>query len=616
MRMREGRYLGLLRQFRISDQTFLIIVAVLIGVVVGAGTYLFELLLEGAHTFFFEVFPSWWDESPHAVVFAPFLGGLLLAPFVLMFPKEATEDGVPATMVAVALRNGFMKWTQSFLRMVMSAITLGSGGSAGSEGPIIQIGSALASGIGQFLRVSGNRLRIIAACGAAAGLACIFNAPIAGVLFALEVILGEFNVSSFSPIVIASVVATAFSRAFLHEESLLHLPFHESFQAAEIPLYAVLGIVAGVVSVLFTKTMHGMEHFFHEHVRGHKAVKPALGGIVVGLIGLGCPQVFGYSYEPILQAINGEILFGTLALLVVAKIVATAFTLGSGGSGGILCPSLFIGATLGSFCGAVFHHFFPGVVLSPGAYGVVGMGAFLGAVVQAPMMAIIMVFELTNEYTVILPMMAACIIATVVHKGVLHGSIYTLGLAKQGVDIHAGREMGILSSLTVKDILDPDVVTLPATASYEEVLEKFFKSHGNYIYVVNDDGSLEGVISFSDLKEFVFEDGLKGLVLAKDLANKDLVYVTPEETLASSLNKFSFIDMEQLPVVEVNGARRLRGVLTRSRLLKAYHQEMQRRMLMHAGDHLTESSTTRQSAEEQSWSLAKTGFKSSSAISG
>ncbi|SHE33182.1 chloride channel protein, CIC family [Desulfacinum infernum DSM 9756] len=604
-----------LRRFRVSDQTFLIGVAVLIGVVVGCGTYVFELMLKGAELFFFHTLPAWLGEGRHVWVLAPFAGGALLAPFILAFPKEATEDGVPATMVAVALRNGFMKWSQAVLRMVMSAITLGSGGSAGSEGPIIQIGSALASGIGQTLRVSGNRLRIIAACGAAAGLASIFNAPIAGVLFALEVVLGEFNVSSFSPIVIASVVATAFSRAFLHEESLLHLPFHESFRAAEIPLYALLGMAAGIVSVVFTKTMHGMERFFHHRVGGPRALKPALGGLVVGLIGLGCPEVYGYSYEPILQAINGEMLLGALALLVAVKVVATAFTLGSGGSGGILCPSLFIGATLGSFLGMVFQHFFPELVLSPGAYGVVGMGALLGAVVQAPMMAIIMVFELTNEYTVILPMMAACIIATVVHKGLAHGSIYTLGLARKGIDINAGREMGILSSLTVRDILEPEAVTLPATASYDAVLQKLLKGSGNYVYVVDEQGSLEGVISFTDLKEFVFEEGLNGLVLARDLANKDLVYVTPDETLASSLNKFSFIDMEQLPVVEVNGARRLRGVLTRSRLLKAYHQEMQKRMLMHPADQ-PEERTIRQSTEKQPWSLTKTGFKSSSVISG
>ncbi len=575
-------YLSLLRRFRISDQTFLIVVAVIVGIVVGGGSFLYAKMLEFSSTFFWRLLPTWTGNSGILVIFVPCMGALLLWPLIRLFPKDATKDGVPATMEAVALNNGFMRWTNSFLRMLMSAITLGSGGSAGSEGPIIQIGSALASGVGQLLRVSGNRLRVIVACGAAAGVASIFNAPIAGVLFSLEVVMGEFNVHSFSPIVISSVVATAFSRAFIDQGVTLRVLPYEVCSPWEIGLYALMGALAGLVSVGFIKTMQAAEHFFEHKVKLPKGLKPACGALVVGMIGFFYPQVFGYSYEPITAAISGKFVLTTLLILLGLKIVATAFTLGSGGSGGILCPSLFLGAMLGSACGITFKYFFPHTVGSPGGYGVVGMGAMLGAVVQAPMTAIIMIFELTNTYTVILPMMTACIMASLVQKSILSGSIYTLSLTRKGIDIEAGREMGILANLRVKDAMETTVPRAPACAPYDAVLKQCLTGNCDYLYVVDANGFLDGVISFSDLKEFVFEDGFENLVLANDLANHDFVYVTREESLASALNKFSFIAMEQLPVVEqINGKPIIMGILSRSHLLNAYRQEMMRRALFH-----------------------------------
>jgi chloride channel protein, CIC family len=578
----QRRYLSLLRRYRVSDQTFLIALAVVVGSVVGGGSFLYARMLELSRTVFWRLLPAWTGHSGFLVLFIPCIGALLLWPLIRLFPKDATKDGVPATMEAVALNNGLMRWSNSLLCMVMSAITLGSGGSAGSEGPIIQIGSALASGVGQLLKVSGNRLRVIVACGAAAGVASIFNAPIAGVLFALEVVMGEFNVHSFSPIVISSVVATAFSRAFIaHGVTLTVLPY-EVFSPWEIGLYALMGVLAGVVSVGFIKTMQAVEHFFEHRVKLQKGLKPACGGLAVGMLGFFYPQIFGYSYEPITAAISGKFVLSTLLILLGLKIVATALTLGSGGSGGVLCPSLFLGSMLGSACGLVFQYFFPHSVANPGGYGVVGMGAMLGAVVQAPMTAIIMIFELTNTYTVILPMMTACIMASLVQKSILSGSIYTLSLARKGIDINAGREMGILASLRVRDAMDRSIAKIAAGAPYEAVLKQCLSSDCNYLYVVDGGGGLEGVISFSDIKEFVFEDGFENLVLARDLANPDFLFVTPDESLASALNKFSFIDMEQLPVVEpTEGGRIIRGILSRSHLLNTYRQEMLRRALMH-----------------------------------
>lgn len=580
----QGKYLSLLRRLRISDQTFLLVLAVIVGGVVGAGAILYAKLLELSHSFFWEILPGWVNGNGAMVIITPCLGALCLWPFLRLFPRATSEDGVPAAMQAVAMNNGRMPWLHSFRCMVMSAFTLGSGGSAGSEGPIILIGSALASGVGQLLRVSGERLRVIAACGAAAGLASVFNAPIAGVLFSLEVVMGEFNVHSFSPIVISSVVSTAVSRAFMPRGMMLgNLPY-TLFSPWEIVFYAVMGALAGLVSVAFIRTMQSMTGFFDRRVTVPQAFRPAVGALFVGILGYFYPQVFGFSYAPITAAISGQFVFTTLLILLALKIVCTTLTLGSGGSGGILYPSLFLGAMLGTACGMFFQHFFPHIVGLPGGYGIVGMGAVLGAVVQAPMTAIIMIFELTNAYRVILPMMTACIMASLVQKSILSGSIYTLSLARRGIDIEAGREMGILTSLKVGDVMEREVATIPSDTSFESIVNQCITGACNYLYIIDDRRNLEGVVSFSDVKEFVYDEDLKGLVIAKDLSSPDLIYATPDETLASAMNKFSFIDMEQLPVVEpVNGTLRITGVITRSRLLNAYRQQMLRRTLINHG---------------------------------
>ncbi|MGC9194553.1 MAG: chloride channel protein [Syntrophobacteraceae bacterium] len=572
--------IALLRHLRISDNTFLIIVSIMIGTVVGGATVLFIKLLEGADWFFHDFLFGLFAGRFWAAALIPAIGGLCLAPFIWRFPKEAAKDGVPATMEAVALQNGFIRWTNGLLAMILSAITLGSGGSAGSEGPIIRIGSALASGVGQLFEVSGQRRRVIAACGAAAGLAAIFNAPIAGVLFAIEVVLGEFNVRSFSPIIISAVLSTAVARAFVPRGSLLHVPPYHLFSLREIPLYALMGFAAGFTSIAFTRLMLLSEKIFHARVKIPAPLKPALGGLLVGVMGLFLPQVPGYSYVPLIKAINGHYAAGFLFLLVGAKIVATSLTLGSGGSGGILCPSLFLGATLGSGCGQLFHDLFPQLLPLIGGYGIVGMGALLGAVVQAPMAAIIMGFEITDDYRVILPMMTACIIATLVHKKFLKGSIYSLKLIHKGIDIDAGREMGILSNLRVREVMEPMFETISAGAACEVVLKKCLCNKNNCLYVVDEKESLVGVVSFSDLKELILEGKNGKRQVAKDLLNSDVVFVCPDDTLACCLNKFSFIDMEQLPVVETNnGLRKINGVVTRSHVFQAYRQEMLKRSL-------------------------------------
>jgi CIC family chloride channel protein len=576
-----NQLLDFFRRYKLSDQTFLIIIAVIVGFLGGLGSIFFEKLIELGQHFFFEIVPHIVGNPKWLIILIPAFGAVFLAPLIYFFPVEAKSDGVPATMEAVALKGGIIKVRTFSTRMLASAITLGSGGSAGKEGPIIQIGASIGSAVGQFFKVSGERMRVLVGCGAAAGLAAIFNAPIAGVLFALEVVLGEFSVHSFSPIVISSVVATAVSRAWLVEGAALKLPPYQLFSYWEIGFYALLGIAAGVVSVCFTKALHGVEKLFHRHAPIKTHWQPILGGLVVGMIGFFFPHILGCSYAPITEAIQGNFLWNTLLALLVLKIIATAFTLGSGGSGGILYPCLFMGATLGGILGYAFNLLAPGIAPAAGGYALVGMGAVLGAAVQAPMAAIMMGFELTGSYAVILPLMTSCVLATAVHRRLMRHSIYTQSLVDRGIDISAAREMGVLTTLTVRDVMRFEVPKIPSNLPYKEVVQLCLKGQGNYLYTTDEEDNLEGVISFQDIKEFVYDDQLNGLVFAGDLANRDVVYVTPDETLASSLNKFSYIDMEELPVVgSDDGFRRLLGIITRSELMKIYRKEMLKRVMI------------------------------------
>ena len=580
-RFLRNKLLASFRRYKLSDQTFLIVVAVIVGFLGGLGSIFFERMVEAGWHFFFEIIPNLLGNPKWLVILIPAFGAFFLAPLIYFFPEEAKSDGVPATMEAVALKGGIIKVRTFSTRMLASAITLGSGGSAGKEGPIIQIGASIGSAVGQFFKVSGERMRVLVGCGAAAGLASIFNAPIAGVLFALEVVLGEFNLHSFSPIVISSVVATAVSRAWLIHGSAIKLTPYTLFSYWEIAFYAILGIAAGVVSVAFTKSLHGVERFFEHRAPIKTHWKPILGGLAVGVMGFFYPQILGCAYTPITHAIQGDFIWQTLLALLVLKIIGTSFTLGSGGSGGILYPCLFMGATLGAMLGHVFNLLAPGIAPAAGGYALVGMGAVLGAAVQAPMAAIMMGFELTNSYTVILPLMTSCVIATVVHRRLMRHSIYAQSLVDRGIDISAAREMGVLTTLTVRDVMNREVPTIPGNMPYSEVVQLCLKGQGNYLYTIDDDENLEGVISFQDIKEFVYDDQLNGLVFARDMANRDIVYVTPDETLASSLNKFSYIAMEELPVVASDdGFRRLLGIITRSELMNIYRKEMLKRVMI------------------------------------
>jgi CIC family chloride channel protein len=467
-------------QIKTNEHTIMAVLAIFVGLAGGFGAVGFRYLIN----FFQTVAYGSPSELLHVVqalpwyhkVWIPALGGAVVGPLVYFLAREAKGHGVPEVMEAVVLRGGLIRKRVVLVKTLASAICIGTGGSVGREGPIVQIGSAIGSSIGQLLNVSAERMRTLVGCGAAAGIAATFNAPIAGSMFALEIILGEFGIATFSPIVISSVVATAISRHFLGDTPAFIVPAYELVSAWELPIYMVLGLFCAVVGVAFIKTLYKLEDVF-EDLKFPGYLKAVLGGLILGASGLLVPQILGVGYGAIDLALIQKYSWWLLLVLVAGKILATSITIGSGGSGGVFAPSLFLGAMAGSFFGMVVHALFPGVTASPGAYSIVGMGAVVSATTHGPMAAILILFEMTGSYTIILPLMLSCIIGTIAAGQLFRESIYTLKMIRKGIDIRAGKEVNVLRSMYVKDVMNSGVETVPEGLPLVDMAEKISRNY-------------------------------------------------------------------------------------------------------------------------------------------
>jgi CIC family chloride channel protein len=499
----------------------------------------------------------------------PALGGLVVGPIVYFLAREAKGHGVPEVMEAVALKYGIIRKRIVFIKALVSAICIGTGGSVGREGPIVQIGSAVGSTLGQMFKVSENRMKTLVGCGAAAGIAATFNAPIAGSMFALEIIMGEFGVATFSPVIISAVTATAVSRHFLGDFPAFVVPAYQLVSALEFPLYGIMGLFCASVGVAFTILLYHGEDLF-DYLQFPDYLKPALGGLILGAMGLLFPQILGIGYGAINLALMQELSWWFMSLLVIGKILATSITIGSGGSGGIFAPSLFIGSMAGGFFGGVVHHLFPTVTASPGAYSIVGMGAVVAATTHGPLSAILILFEMTGDYKIILPLMITCIISRLMAGRLLKESIYTFKLIRRGVDIRSGKEVNVLKSISVKGVMNQEVETMLDSLSLREFAEKISKTKYNSFPVVNDKGNLTGVLSFLDYNTAVFNKDLQDLVVVKDLATLDVATVSIDDNIYNALGKITSKDFSILPVVAPDDHSQLLGVLTRKDILDAY----------------------------------------------
>jgi CIC family chloride channel protein len=572
-----------LRSLQTQEHTIMTLLAVLVGLCGGYGAVGFRYLIQFFQGIFFggggDLLELAQAVPWYLRVGIPALGGLIVGPIVYLFAAEAKGHGVPEVMESVALRSGIIRKRVVFVKSLASAICIGTGGSVGREGPIVQIGSAIGSTLGQLLRISADRIRILVGCGAAAGIAATFNAPIAGSMFALEIILGEFGLATFSPIVISSVVATAVSRHYLGDWPAFFVRGYELISARELPLYMALGIACAFVAVIFIKALYRFEDGF-DSLRFPPYLKAALGGIMLGVVAVFYPHVLGVGYGTIDLSLVERLSWQVMLSLVALKILATSITLGSGGSGGIFAPSLFIGAMAGGAFGTLCHHLFPGITASPGAYSLVGMGAVVSATTHGPMSAILILFELTGDYKIILPLMIACIMSSLGARQLLSESIYTLKLARRGVNILEGKEVNVLKSIRVGDVMNPEVEAVTENLPLGQLVNKVMHSKYNTFPVVNETGQLTGILSLLDYRDVAFDQDIKDLVVAKDLANPKVVTVSLNENLYNALEKISVKDYSLLPVVSTDDSARLVGVLTRRDIIGAYQKAVMKKTLL------------------------------------
>ncbi|MCU6479669.1 chloride channel protein [Arthrobacter sp. A2-55] len=437
--------------------------------------------------------------GPFFVVLAPAVGGLVYGPLVHHFAPEARGHGVPEVMYAVSRRGGRIKGRVAVVKALASAICIGAGGSVGREGPIVQIGSALGSWLARVFRMPDSRVRTLVACGAAGGIAATFNAPIAGVFFALELLLADFEAGSFGAVVLASVAASVVGRTFLGDQAFLQLPPFHLGSGWEFPLFLLLGLFAGLAGVGFTRVLYAIEDLCDYLWRLPNWLRPALGGLLLGLLLLALPQMYGVGY-PVMQAgVDGRYAVGFLLVLLVGKIVATSLTIGIGGSGGVFAPSLFIGAMLGAAFGEVVGAIDPGLHGQVGTFALVGMGAVFAGAARAPITAVIILFELTGEYSIILPIMLAIVVATGVSKLLSPDTIYTLKLSRRGVDLtrHPGTEL--LQATRVGAVMDRSHRALDGSLSAAEGSRLLLASGKHSLPVTDADGRLLGVVTLKML---------------------------------------------------------------------------------------------------------------------
>lgn len=596
--------------------------AFIIGTVTGLGAIGFSLLVEQfSHLYYGQLRGILVGDSsiPWLLPLLPMSGALLVGLITWKFAPEAEGHGVPEVMYAMAKGGGRIRPRVAGAKAIASALTIGSGGSAGTEGPIIQIGAAIGSGFGQWLRVSLSEMRVLIGCGAAAGIASIFNAPIAGVLFAVEVLLRDVSLQSFVPIIISAVMSSTITQAVRDSNDPIFPVPHElkafsatpidNFSVYEFGNYLVLGLICGVAAAILIRTLYWSEDSFRK-IPVHRVMRPVFGAMLLGLLAIAMhmtaagkiphvrsetttgaritspveheadpPPVMGNGYPVIRQTLERAAYRGddqwvviVLLMLFAAKAVATCLTLGSGGSGGVFAPSLFLGATLGGGFGLLVQQLAWFGDSNPGSYALVGMAAVVASSIHAPLTAALMLFELTRDYTVIIPIMLAAVSGLAVARALEPTSIYTKKLIRRGV-LSLSSDARILQRISVREL--PRIVA--PLVSPDDPVDKLVRmmrsTSANDFLVVDTEGQLVGMVLGDDLRMMLLESEAMPLLTVSDVVRHEFPTVHPDETLDVVLDKFAGRSHHSIPVVDPARKGPLE-LITRTAVMNRYHQAL------------------------------------------
>jgi CIC family chloride channel protein len=498
----------------------------------------------------------WWGR-----LLMPAAGGLV-AGLILLFGQKWSTAGKSADfMEAVVLGNGVIRMRATVVKSLSSLVTISSGGSIGREGPMVQLASMLGSLLGRAVKFSPARLRLLVACGAAAGIACAYNAPLTGAFFVAEIVLGSIAMESIGPLIVSSVVATVIASQFLGAQPVYRMPNFDAVPNWQLIAHAFLGVVAGVCAPLFFLLLRGGESLF-ARMKLPIFIKLALGGLVVGAISIREPGVWGNGYGVVEDVLNNPWTWQALITILVFKVLATVATTGSGAVGGVFTPTLFCGAVLGALFGEILRALLPHAHISVGSFAVVGMGCFLAAMTRAPIMSILIMFEMTRDNATIMPLMLACVAAFYVARSVNPESIYSRQLHRNHV--HADTPLFLLH---VRDLMKKDPLCVLDTAGFTQIAKVLAANTFKHLYVVDANRRFLGAIALQDLKPFLHETDLTQVVIALDLMHDDIPVLTSDASLKESLEVFSRHDGERLPVLDNPHNRRLIGSLAKTDVL-------------------------------------------------
>lgn len=515
----------------------------------------------------------WWAYA--LVLGVPIAGLLVAAGLVRRLAKDEYAPGVPGIMEAVALRGGRLRVRPALARIGAAVFTIVSGGSVGVVDPSVQIGATLASWLGQRLRFSDRRIKTLVACGAAGGVASAFNAPIAGVFFAQEIILGEFSTTAFGMVVLSAVTASVVSRVLQGESPAFRIPEVALRTPWELLFYLLLGLLAGVLSAAYARGLLRFE-MLARRWRVPFPIEPLLGGLIVGAVGLAFPQILGVGYETMDALLQGDRLaWGLLLALILLKPLLTSITLAAGGSGGLFSPSLFVGAMLGEAFGQLANWLTPGLVAPTPAYALVGMGAVLAGAVHAPITAILLLFEMTRDYRIILPIMLSAVVSTLISQWLSPHSVYTERMARRGLHIHQGRDLDVMDMVSVGEAMTEDFDLVRPEMTLGELGRVLEESHHHGFPVVDTAGNLRGVVTLSDYHQALVV-GEEDQTVA-DICTCDPVVVYADQSLGQAMHLLAAYDVGRLPVVRREDARRIVGLLRRYDVIRAYNKGLARR---------------------------------------
>lgn len=513
-------------------------------------------------------------ETPLWLIYLVPVLACIIVPWITDKIPEARGHGVPEVMTAVATKRGIMPLKMTISKFITSAISIGTGASVGREGPSALIGAGIGSRIGQFLNFPVNSMKMVVGCGAAAGIAATFNAPLGGTLFAVELIVGSYNIRHLTAIFMSSMIATVISHHYYGDthELFSSLKF-ELLHPLEIVSYAGLGIVSGLVGILYVKTLYWTE----EKVDANKSpfyIKGILNGLIIGTMLYFVPNLSGpATWDAITDAVKSTVDFqiaGMFLGFALLKIVLTSTSVALGASGGIFAPSLVIGSYLGSFYGFVVSKILPAHADTPAGYSLVAMGAVVAAVTQAPLTAITIIFEMTHNMSILLPLVVAAGISVGVYNHYMTGSIYTMKLQRSGINIELGRETGVLENVKIARILVQEDEFFEVHQDYNSMIRHFSNSSRSTLPVI-ENGKIMGLVSFWEIRQTAEDQTNK---TAGDLMRTTFDFVTPNQNLYDAFILISAGDYEYLPVVDSASNKKLIGRLSRQRILQTYKNQL------------------------------------------